>query len=369
MTEFTLYNYQCCPIRPDMTPRREQEMFSGQLEEVDRMALENMERHQELIDRILTTDLERHFVSYRQSSREKGNYEKCLSFYHNRKQYYFKMLLPHYGWPTDGYYMMRIANPRQQMREVDFKRMLQPDEPSALVIIDNRKDQQRILIERTRAWNDTDTVKNILQASIGGVLRRHYNVGMRIEPVWQKNTFENIVRLYGNRIKEVGFYVGYPNMGRTGDKFLTPLKESLRNTYAAAYVRYTVPKDSDLGIKPKRKHGGQNETEKRKSLCIEADNIDPVMEEMAEHCRTGGLPMKIALTEGHTLSLQRVPEAQLKRMTEEKRKLYEEVNQVYSTYTVTMSDNISQFDGQDDLFGRVNDTVQEKLNELRRENA
>lgn len=368
MTEFTLYSYQCCPIRPDMTPKINQELFIEQLQMADRKALENMEIHQELIDRILTTDLQRHFESQRPSSKTKGKNDRCMAFFHNNKQYYFKMLLPLYGEKT-GYYMLRIANPKQQLREVDFKRILQPDEPSALVIIDNRKDQQRILIERTRAWKETDTVKNILQACIGGVLRHHYNVGMRIEPVWQKNTFENIVRLYGNRIKEVDFYVGYPNMGRTGDKFLTPLKESLRNTYASAYVRYTVPKDSDLGIKKTRKRKDQSGNEKRMSLCLEADNLDPVMEEIADHCRTTGLPMKIGLTEGHSLSLQRVPEAQLKRMSAEKRKLYEGVNEVYSTYTVTMGDNISQFDGQDDLFGGVNDTVKEKLNELRNENA
>ena len=29
-------------------------------------------------------------------------------------------------------------------------------------------------------------------------------------------------------------------MGRTGDKFLNPLKESLRDTYASVMVRYTV---------------------------------------------------------------------------------------------------------------------------------
>ena len=89
------------------------------------------------------------------------------------------------------------------------------------------------------------------------------------------------------------------------------------------------------------------------------------MSEVAEHCRTTGLPTKIGLTEGHQINLQRVPEAQLKRMTPEQRKRYEEENQVYSNYTARMNDKVSQFDGQDDLFDSVEEIVTEKLNELK----
>ncbi len=217
-------------------------------------------------------------------------------------------------------------------------------------------------MERTRAWNDTDSVRNILQECLGDVLRKFYNIGLRIEPVWEKNTFENIVRTYGDRIKMVEFYVGYPNMGRTGDKFLKPLKESLRNTYASATVRYSVPKPADFGLKSFR---GKNAPEAPKTLSLEPDEIDPVMSEVAEHCRTTGLLTKIGLTEGHQINLQRVPEAQLKRMSPERRKLYDEKNEVYSNYTARMNEKVSQFDGQDDLFGGVRDTIVQKLNELR----
>ena len=102
-----------------------------------------------------------------------------------------------------------------------------------------------------------------------------------------------------------------------------------------------------------------------KTLSLEADAIDPAMNEVAEHCRTTGLPMKIGLTEGHQISLQRVPEAQLKRMTPEQRKRYEEEQQVYSNYTARMNDKVSQFDGQDDLFRSIEDIVVKKLNELK----
>lgn len=365
MTEFTLYCFQCCPIRPFIPKNGNEVMFRTDIEAWDKQVMENMTNHQELLDQILTTDLHKYFDSQKPSKKNQGGMERCLAFYYKGKRYYFKMLLPHEGEESNGIYMFRIANPKKTTREVDFVKMLQPDEPSALVIIDNRKDQQRILVERTRAWHDTDSVRNILQECIGHVLRSQYNIGIRIEPVWQKNTFENIVKTYGDRIKMVEFYVGYPNMGRTGDKFLNPLKESLKNTYASATVRYTVPKPADLGVKPKRRKKGEPKEEQRKTLSLESDELDPVMSEVAEHCRTTGLPMKIGLTEGHQISLQRVPEAQLKHMTPEQRKIYEAVNEVYSNYTARMSDRVSQFDGQDDLFKGIENLVIQKLNELK----
>lgn len=370
MSEFTLYSFQCCPIRPDIPKVGDSQVFGVEdLVELDKQVLKNMTDHQDIIDRILTTNLTDYFKNQKPSSKKKGSLDNCLAFFYNKKRYYFKVLLPHQDEAPNGIYMIRIANPRNAPREMDFVRMLQPDEPSALVIIDNRKDQQRILIERTRAWRDTDSVRNILQTCLGNVLREKYHLGIRIEPVWEKNTFENIVRTYGDRIRMVEFYVGYPNMGRTGDVFLNPLKESLRDVYASATLRYTVPKPADLGLKPHSRKKAAPGMEPRKVLALEPDAIDPVMGEVAEHCRTTGLPMKIGLTEGHQINLMRVPEAQLKRMTPEQRKRYEEKNEVYSNYTARLSDKVTQFDGQDDLFHSIEDIVVMKLNELREDKA
>lgn len=368
MSEFTLYSYQCIPIRPNIPNDKNSEMFVEQLEEIDKKALDNMTNHQDLIDKILTTDLYRHFENQKESMKT-GGYEKCLAFFYKNKRYFFKMLLPHKDEKGNSYYMIRIANPKKTTREVNFVRMLQPDEPSALVIIDNRKDQQRILIEHTRAWKETDAVRNILQSCLGNVLRQFYNLGIRIEPVWQKNTFENIVRTYGERIKMVEFDVGYPNMGRTGNNFLVPLKESLMNTYAAGTVRYTLPKPSDLGIKKKKPKKGEAtlapEAEPRKTLCFDGDELDPVMLEMADHCRANGRNTKFGLIDGHQLNLMKVPDAQLKKMSPEMRKIYETIGEVYSTYTAKINDKVSTFDGQDDLFNSIEAIVLEKLNELK----
>ena len=89
------------------------------------------------------------------------------------------------------------------------------------------------------------------------------------------------------------------------------------------------------------------------------------MMEMAEHCRANGRNTKFGLVDGHQVNLMRVPEAQLRRMTPELRKLHEEIGEVFSNYTAKLSEHVSNFDGEDDLFSRVEQTVMEKLNELK----
>ena len=89
------------------------------------------------------------------------------------------------------------------------------------------------------------------------------------------------------------------------------------------------------------------------------------MMEMAEHCRANGRNTKFGLVDGHQVSLMKVPDAQLKRMTPELRKLYEQIGEVFRTHTAKMNDKVSTFDGQDSMFGGVASTVMEKLNELK----
>lgn len=96
MSEFTLYCYQCCPIRPDIPNDNNEEIFPDELEKADRKALDNMHVHQELIDKILTADLYRHFENRKENSRT-GKYEMRLAFFYNNKRYFFKVLLPHKG--------------------------------------------------------------------------------------------------------------------------------------------------------------------------------------------------------------------------------------------------------------------------------
>ena len=363
MAIYTLYNYHCWPIRPDIPKDKDSELFVDSLMEMDRKVMENMKRHQEIIDIIFTTDIEKHFMV--QKPKKGGGFDKCLAFQYKGKCYYFKVLIPKEGCMGGSRYLIRIANPKKSTREIDFKRTLQPDEPSATVIIDNAKDQQRILIEHTRAWNDTDMVRNLLQGALGALLAKEYQIGIVIDVVWQKNTFRNILKTLGDYIKSIEFDVGYPNMGRTGEVFLKPLKDSLSNTYASGTVKYSLPK------LPRKKTKGTDGLlcEPRKTLALDYEDIDPLMDEISEHCRAIGSTTKFGLITGHQVKLTVVPENQLKNMSPERREMYEKVGEVFSTYTVNMSEKVSNFDGQDDLFHGVEEIVLQKLQELKEAGA
>lgn len=363
MREFSLYSYQCWPILPKKT---DDDMFAKTSEEMEIEVRNNMKLHQHIIDDILTRDVEVHFSNVRQEHEgDKTISDFCLAFIYKHKAYYFKILLPHHDDTnmSNSIFVIRIANSKRVMREQNFKRTAIYDEPSALVIIDNRNDQQRILIEHTRAWKDTDTVSRIIQENIGRVLKHHYNLGLRIEPVWQKDTFSSIVRAYKDRIRTVTFDIGYPNMGRTGNKFLMPLKESLASVGAAGKITYTTPKPSDYGLS--KNDELQMKFEPRNTLDINVDEKNSVVMEMAEHCRANGRQVKIVLDDGHQVYLMKVPKKQLKGMSPEQRKRYEETGQNYSNVIVQMSDKVGEFNGNDDLFKGTEEEVLKCLNKLK----
>ncbi|MDD7631592.1 MAG: hypothetical protein SOY43_06905 [Parabacteroides sp.] len=401
MSEFTLYSYQCSPIRlkeesfddgsyqvgmdgvfsygiPSEYPVRFPFNRRGGNQDrkrpstsKDAEALFNMANHQTLLDAILTSDLDRHFGCNQVWENLSGGSDKCQVFYYKQKPYYFKVLIPCKPESNNSCYLIRIANLKQFARKKEVL-AIPPDAPSSLVIIDNRTDQQRILIERTPAWPDTDSVRTILQEGLGEVLRECYQLDIRIESVWQKNSFENVVRRFVDQIQAVDFHVPYPNMGRTGDKFLLPLKEALKEMYAYCVIHFAVAgvdPSANKRSKSKRGNGMTTAENQRTSLILDPNDLNPICQELAELCRTTGSPIQVWLEGGNSLTLQRVPEAQLKRMSRERRKQCEQVNELYCIYTVRLDKQVSSFDGQVDQIQTVLQNIMQNLEVLRVENA
>lgn len=364
MGDYSLYSYQCCPILPKM---EKGEMFEDITQKTADEIIENMKNHQQILNEILGKKLDDYFMNQKEREKEKGGgYEKCHAFMYGNKRYWFKVLLPKEGGACDGVFMLRIANPRKSKREVSFRQIVTPDEPSALVIIDNRHDQQRILIEHTRAWRDTISVRNILRGAIGFVMRKFYHLAFIVEPVWSPNTFENILRQHKDNIKSFEFSVGFPNMGRAGDKFLEPLKASLGNVWGSATVKVTVPTVEDIANVECHKTKKEIKESMRDSLVVDADNIDALWAEFAEYCRTQGRTVKIGLNNQHQVTLGKLREGDIKAMTPEQRKRYDEnKDSQYSIHNVQLPDAVGNFDGQDDLFQGVQTQVMDKLQELR----
>lgn len=365
MGDYSLYSYQCCPIMPK--PEKT-EMFDEVTKESEQKAMDNMKNHQDILNMMLGEKLDDYFMNQKEREKEKGGgYEKCHAFVFGNKRYWFKVLLPKEGGVCDGVFMLRIANPRKTKREMSFRQIVTPDEPSALVIIDNRKDQQRILIEHTRAWRDTISVRNILRGAIGAVMRKHYQLAFLMEPVWSPNTFENLLRKYKDNIKSFEFSIGYPNMGRAGDNFLTPLKDSLGNIWGSATVKVTVPTVEDIANVETHRTKKEIKDTMRNSLMVDADNIDALWAEFADYCRVQGRTVKIGLNNQHQVTLGRLKKSEIDAMTPEQRKRYEEnKDSQYSIHNVQLPDEVSVFDGQDDLFNGVQSKVMDKLQDLRR---
>lgn len=360
MSEFTIYSYQCCPVyapAPDEN-EVEAEEFKSFREEQMKKADNNMLIHQQIIDKILTTDAPELFKS--QKKGENGELEKCLAFFYNNKPYPFITLIPQANHRGNGIYMLRIAKLGKRWREHDWNRIADPHEPSALVIIDNRNDQQRILIEHRSEWGSTDAVRNVVRGALEKILRKEYNLTIRIEPVWQKSDFWAALRKYEGHIRSVEFDVGYPNMARTGQKLLKGIKDECKLMYASPTMRFSVPKE--IATKKKRKKGEVAEDEMPASMTLDPDYQTGLMGELWENCRQNGRTAKLQLDNKRVVHFGRKPINVVKKMSDEERKQYESnYTQMYSTSTLSLSDAVSNFKGNDDMYSNTYKEVEEGL--------
>ena len=315
--------------------------------------------HQQIIDDILTKDATELFKSQKEGIQ--GKLENCLAFQWNNKPYPFIMLLPKEGEMGNGFYVLRIAKLGKRIREENWQKIIDRNEPSALVIIDNRFDQQRILIEHKSEWGSTDAVRNVLRGALDKILREKYHLTIRIEPVWQKSDFWVALRKYEGLIQDVEFDVGYPNMGRTGNKLLQGIKDECKEMFASPTMKFSVPKEARM---KKRKKKSEPQ-EPALALNLDPDYQEGLMGELWENCRQNGRTAKLTLADNRIISFGRKPKSVVSKMSEEERKAYEENHtQMYSTSTITFSENVSKFNGQDNLFADTKKEIEEGLTAL-----
>lgn len=361
MADFTVYGYQCCPV-PVPVPGKGEIIH----EEFQRLSLEakdkadaNMLIHQQIIDDILTKDAAELFRSKKEG--KQGKLEDCLAFQWNSKIYPFITLLPKEGEMGNCIYVLRIAKLGKKIREVSWQKIVDRNEPSALVIIDNRHDQQRILIEHKSEWGSTDAVRNVLRGALDKILREKYHLTIRIEPVWQKSDFWVALRKHEGSIQDVEFDVGYPNMGRTGNKLLQGIKDECKEMFASPTMKFSVPKEAKK--RKKRKKGEPQEP--APALYLDPDYQDGLMGELWENCRQNGRTAKLTLTNKRVICFGRKPLSVVNKMNDEERKAYErDHTQMYSTSTISFSENVSKFDGQDNLFAEIKKDIEDGLTAL-----
>lgn len=118
---------------------------------------------------------------------------------------------------SGGIIILRIANNKRIRHEENFVVRDIEDQPSCIVLIDNRHDCQSIAIQEKRtAFFSTDQVARIMKKAFNSVLCRKFLVVDILRRLEEKS-FWNLVKRYPDGIKAVRFGLSYPNLPRVSD--------------------------------------------------------------------------------------------------------------------------------------------------------
>lgn len=190
MRNYVVFTYQFSPIIDDIPS-----LFGDEID-----PYESMEHKNDIFDSIVNND--NFVISYRNSR-------------FNRQ-----MLLN-----QDSISVFKLANRKYLRYERNFQPNMIETNPSVYVIVDNRYDKQRILIEeRTDAFYDESYVARILQNSLRNALKPN-KLDINISKEYQTNEFWDLINLYDRRIERIRFAFPYPNLSRIRDNMRDLISE------------------------------------------------------------------------------------------------------------------------------------------------
>lgn len=190
MARFTIYNYNFLRI---IEPNEQMQIEFPEWERVD--VEESFSRRQELLDELLEAD-----------------YGNALQFVNKKgKDYWHKQITK----PQDGVYVMRVANVTNvTITDENLKRKEYADYRNCLVVIDNRKGIQRIAIEKkSKAFSDTKTVANILEATLCKLFRQKL-LKVQLTAVYGSHVFWDTVDRYPQGFVKASFIFPHLNIER-----------------------------------------------------------------------------------------------------------------------------------------------------------
>lgn len=197
MAEFALYTYAFRDVERIG-------LYLGQEDDHDK--LPTLQDKQDFMQKIFRDDINggREFECFRTQEFKDTKTKK------NRKEkvkYGSKVV-----WEKSGLILLMINNPyRTITKHKDFQKIKEQDEPWCYVIIDNRFGREFIAIQKSMAFNDTDTVAEILESSLRSRFTPHY-VTIDVKNQYKPEAFWDIInkhKLYG--IQEVSFRFAAPN--------------------------------------------------------------------------------------------------------------------------------------------------------------
>jgi hypothetical protein len=310
MADFILYSYQCNPIHievnakhPSINPEFD--------EQCNREADEAMARHQELIGELFNTPEIRNFKK-----------DDSLFFLHRGNYYGGKILLN-----SGGIIMLRLQRTKVHEYELNYQIVTHREEPSSLIIIDNRHEQQRILIENSKNTFKPKTIASILERNLANQLIPK-RVGIRIPLIYRKDKFWDVVSKHERGIKQLVFDFPYPNMARPMEKLGASLKRFGVDLKGKVRIVTTAQRKDYLVISPKERN----------------EDLDEIVSYLFEV----GSPVDIHLISGHKV------------------KCFSKDNPI----VINVKESIAKFRGQPDNTGRLFDNgmfeaVAELLNTLK----
>ena len=284
MSDFVLYSYQCNPIHVEIDPKEPSTFSTEYIEEENRRADENMARHQDLFQEFFDTE---------EDCTHKHNGNVYLLY---RGNYYEAKILMSQG----GIIMLRLQREKLHKYESNYKILTQKEQPSSMIIIDNRFEQQRIIIERKKDAFPPSIIAKMLESNIGAWMTKKYRVGLRVPLIYRKDQFWSVVEEYKNCIKKLVFDFPYPNMARPMDKLGKSLKQFGVDLKGKVRVTTCSQPGDFLIIDPKDKNADLDEivsylfevgspvdvylVSGRRVKCFSKDNpiVVPVPEKIAE---------------------------------------------------------------------------------------
>lgn len=261
MSDFILYSYQCNPIHVEVDPKTN--MLPEFYEEENMKADANMARHQDYVQELFDTDEDI-------PNLKRGD---TMYFLH-RGNYYGGKIVMNQG----NVIMLRLQKTRFHEYELDFQMVIQQEQPSSMIIIDNRHEQQRILIERNANTFAPKTIASILEKNIGSWLKQKYSIGFRVPLVFRKSEFWSVVQEHHNGIKKLIFDFPYPNMARPMDKLGASLKK--------------------FGVDVRGKVRLVTQAQKKDFLVIEPQDRNEDLDEIVSYLSEVGAPVDIYLVSG-----------------------------------------------------------------------
>lgn len=129
------------------------------------------------------------------------------------KQYECKILAN-----QSGVVVLRIANEKSDKREIHFQEFREKNQPSCLVIIDNREEGiQTVCVQhRPQAFRSTKRVAAILESALNNYLKR-CRLRLGIKAKYFTSEFWSTLSKNPQGIEQVEFHFPYPNMAAISD--------------------------------------------------------------------------------------------------------------------------------------------------------